>query len=176
MKLIIEFFSCWKLCYNFGGDSMSEQETIQLIPSKVKIILKYIEQVFINRERENQKLIFDHTKIENCDTCVLKILHNNEGEYFNMGISYQYDTLLYSQLLISLLDYYLDSSTLKLSIICKKGDVDFTYSFYLFIPNCGNINVEISSDHNLDKIVNYYNERIFMKRNQIQNVSRGEIR
>lgn len=157
---------------------MSEQEAIQLIPDRVRTVLKYIDRELMNHETEDYKLNFYHTKIKNLDTCILRVFHDNKSDYFNMGILVQYDTMLYSQLLISLLDHYLENSALKLSSIYMYDNKDFSYSLYLLSSksNSVNINIEIESSHDLEKIVCYYNERVFMKQNSIQTTKVGEKR
>lgn len=138
---------------------MTYEETIKVIPNEVRDALDYFNKFFSNYSGNNV-LNFSSIKNKNEGLCCLYTSLKKDS-YHEFKIPAQYDYLFYSQLLISLLDNYLNGYKMDFTSMYKIDD-SFSYRFYLFKGKTY-ITVILDSNSDLDKLVDYYNDRILSK-------------
>lgn len=143
------------------GDFMTKQNAIQIIPKEINRVFEYIDYFVFTNPVNNTVLKFSNVNVDSQDRCVLKISNKEACELIPLKILSDDDYLFYQQLLVSILDHYLKSISVRLThiyFVSREGE-DF-YFLYLLLQNHENVNIQIYSSHDLSRLIEYYNEQV----------------
>ena len=144
---------------------MAEERVIEMIPSKIKEILNYIDNFIFTKGNNSSVFKFFSVTVDNEQICALEISDDVSTSVIKLGIPIMFDYLFYQQLLISILDNYCGKYNIYLSKIYDRIDA-YIYSFHILLAQHGGINIIIETRHDLSKLIEYYNEKISIYRNK----------
>lgn len=149
------------------GEFMNEYDVMKVVPTKVRSVLDIIKNILQDKHGKIE-LLFDFELIDDNELCVLKINIGNIYEVVPIGILSKYDYLFFKQLLISLLDNFIENLT---SAYCNG-----LTCYFIILPKDNTnviVNVQINSTHNLCDLIIYYNERLEIFKSTQNNMNSG---